>query len=179
MSVPQPNESTQPTGHLPPVISVPTTPHGAVQTAMSLLSSLGYSQGGPSAHSVAGSPHEISPGTYVPGSAPPHGHAPAPAPATQIAADIAILAPSASVSSYRGRPHSSSRGTASVMRSTSALPELGYIQPTAFGGGEGSRRSTAHRADSEAFGPGQNRDDPEKEKSKVCVHSLITIPCFC
>ena len=116
----------------------------------------------------------------MPASAPPpHAHAPAPAPATQIAADVAVPAPAASVSSLGGRPHSSPRSTASVTRTISALPELASIQPApipVFGGpgGEGFRRSTAHYADSETFGPGHNRDDQKREKCKVRVHSLIT-----
>ena len=47
-SAPQSNESTRPAGHAPPTIPVPTTPHGAVQTMMSLFPHLGGSQGGPS-----------------------------------------------------------------------------------------------------------------------------------
>ena len=180
MSAPQPNEQTQPTGHLPPIISVPTTPLGAVQTMASLLPSPAYSQGAPSAYPAAVSPHEMPPGTYVPRSAPP-AHAPAPAPATQIAANVVVPAPAASVSSHSGRTHSPPHGTARVTHSSSALPELPYIQPApipVFGGpgGESLRRTTAHHADSETFGSGHNRDDPEKDKSKVRVHSLITTP---
>ena len=159
-STSQPNESAQPTRHLPPVISVPTTPLGAVQSMMSLLPSLTHSQG---------APHEVPPGTYVPGSAPPPPpRAHAPAPATQFAADVAVPAPAASVSSHGGRPHTPPRATARVTRSSSALPELSYIPPLPIPvpGGPALRRSTAtaHYADNDSFMGA--RDDASEYKFK-------------
>ena len=165
MNALQPNESAQHTGHLPPVISVPTTSRGAVQTMMSMIPSLGHTQDAPSSHPVAVSPHEMAPGTYVPGATPPpNGHAPA----TQIAADIAVPAPAASISSQGGRPHSPPRATARVTRSSSALPELSYIHPRPIPvpGGEVFRRSTAtaHHADDDSFL--DTRDDRSEYKFK-------------
>lgn len=94
MSAPQPNASTPPTLHTPPVISVPTIPLGAVQTMMSSLPLPVSSQGASSPHS-APVPHlEVSPDAHVPASMP--------APATQIAANHTTYAP-ASVSSYGGQ----------------------------------------------------------------------------
>ena len=178
MSAPQPNARTQSTGHLPPVISTPTAPLGAVQTMISLLPSLAHSQGAPDAHPVAESPPEISSGTSVPASE-PRAHAPS----TQTAADVAVPTPAASVSSHGGRPHSRLHGTVHATHSTSALPELAYIEPAPipiFGGPDGKvfRRSSAHRADNETVVPGHNRGHPEKEKCKVRMHSLITTPVF-
>lgn len=100
-----------------------------------------------------------------------HAHAPPPgppplgsAPATQIAPDVTVPPVAASTSSHGGRPHSPPRGTARVTRSSSALPELGYIHPRPIPvpGGDAYRRSTAHYAESETFAPGNIRDDPNK-----------------
>jgi hypothetical protein len=73
MSAPQPNESTQPTGRAPQTIPVPTTPHGAVQTMMSLLPHLGSSQGGASADPASSqeSAPQPSESTQPAGRAPP------------------------------------------------------------------------------------------------------------
>ncbi|KAH8981720.1 hypothetical protein EDB92DRAFT_2118045 [Lactarius akahatsu] len=92
MSTPEPNASTPPTLHIHPVSSVPTTPLSAIQTMMSSLPLPVASQGAPSLPA----PHlKVSPGAHMPASMP------APAPATQIAANHTTYAP-ASVSSYGG-----------------------------------------------------------------------------
>ena len=198
MSAPQSNPPNrdQPSGHVPSVISVPTTPMGAMQTMLNMLSThQAGSQGAPapvatrdihiptsaqeianmaealvhaSASAAPASPHAL---THSPpsGSPPP----PAPAPTTQFVADVTIPPVAASSSSHGGRPHTPPRGTARVTRSSSALPELGYIQPRPIPvpGGDAYRRSTAHYAESETFAPINARDDQEK-KSKVRVHSF-------
>ena len=198
MSAPQSNPPNrdQPSGHVPSVISVPTTPMGAMQTMLNMLSThQAGSQGAPapvatrdihiptsaqeianmaealvhaSASAAPASPHALT-HSPPPGSPPP----PAPAPTTQFVADVTIPPVAASSSSHGGRPHTPPRGTARVTRSSSALPELGYIQPRPIPvpGGDAYRRSTAHYAESETFAPINARDDQEK-KSKVRVHSF-------
>ncbi|KAH9170009.1 hypothetical protein EDB89DRAFT_2230957 [Lactarius sanguifluus] len=101
MSTPPPNASTQPTFHIPPVISVPTTPLGAVQTMISLLSPPATAQGAPPPHAIPASPVEISPDVPVHASALP-APPPPPAPPTHIATDPADPA-LASVSSHGAR----------------------------------------------------------------------------
>jgi hypothetical protein len=170
MSTPQPNAPTTPAGPTPPVIPVPTTPLGAVQTMMSLLSPPAPSQGAPSSHPTSALPVEISPEALVRAFSPP-AHAPpahVPAHATQIPADITLPA-AASVSSHGGR--NTPPRTARVMRSYPALPELGLPppRPIPVPGGDGFCRSTAHYEHSETVE--QTQDDKEK---KSPVRSSIT-----
>lgn len=187
MSAPQSNppDREQPSGHIPSVISVPTTPGGAMQTMLSMLSSHVGSQGAqPSTRqiSIPTSAQEIAQmadafvhaSAASPTSAHAHAHAPPAGPppsahalATQIASDGVTFPPAAaSTSSDGGRPHSPPRVPPRVTRSSSALPELGYIhpRPIPIPGGEAYRRSTAHYAESETFGPTNTKDDQEKSK---------------
>ncbi|KAH9056320.1 hypothetical protein EDB87DRAFT_1261254 [Lactarius vividus] len=162
MSTPPPNASTEPTFHIPPVISVPTTPLGAVQTMISLLSPPAAAQGAPPPHPTPSSPAEISPDVPVHASAPP---APAPPPPTHIATDPADPAP-ASISSHSGRPYTPPRGTARVTRSYPALPEPAHPppRPVPLPGADG-RRLTAHYADSETAWHTRDDVDPNREKT--------------
>ena len=169
MSTPQPNAPTTSAGPAPPVVPGPTTPLGAVQTMISLLSPPTASQGAPSSHLTTASPVEISP--PMPAFALPAPPPPVPAsvfvPATQVPADITLPA-AASVSSH-GERASPPRGTARVTRSYSALPELGLPppRPIPVPGGDGFRRPTAHYEYSETVG--QTRDE-----KKSSVRSSIT-----
>ena len=193
MSAPQSNPPNrdQPSGHIPSVISVPTTPMGAMQTMLNMLSShQAGSQGAPAATrdihiptsaqeiaNVAEALVHASP-FAAPGSPHTHSPPPAPAPTTQFVSDVTVPPVAASASSHGGRPHSPPRGTARVTRSSSALPELGYIHPRPIPvpGGETFRRSTAHYAESETFGPTNTRDD--QGKIKVRVYSFDDPFCF-
>ena len=114
----------------------------------------------------------------APGSPHTHSPPPAPAPTTQFVSDVTVPPVAASASSHGGRPHSPPRGTARVTRSSSALPELGYIHPRPIPvpGGETFRRSTAHYAESETFGPTNTRDD--QGKIKVRAYSFDRPFCF-
>ncbi|KAI9455704.1 hypothetical protein BJY52DRAFT_1279301 [Lactarius psammicola] len=174
MSTPQPNASTPPT--VPPVITVPTTPLGAAQTLISLLSPPGASQGTPSAQSAlasllqmsadASAPASTSPASASAPPAPAPASPSAPAPATQTAADPADPA-AASVSSHGGREHTPPRGTARVTRSYPALPEPSHppARPIPIPGGDGYRRLTAHYADSETAWQARDDGDLNREKS--------------
>ncbi|KAH9025211.1 hypothetical protein EDB85DRAFT_1984363 [Lactarius pseudohatsudake] len=116
MSTPQPNASTPPTLHIHPVISVPTIPLSAVQTMSSLPLPVA-SQGAPSPPA----PHllvEVSSGAHVPASMP------APAPATQIAANHTTYDP-ASVSSYGGL----ARAPPTARYTSPTLPERSHHPP--------------------------------------------------
>ena len=204
MSAPQSNPPNrdQPSGHIPSVISVPTTPIGAMQTMLNMLSShQAGSQGAPAAtrdmptpilaQEIANMAERLVHASTSAAPASLHTHAPQPgspptpalAPATQFVSDVTVPPVSASTSSHGGRPHSPPQGTARVTQSSSALPGLGYIQPQLIPvpGGEAYRHSTAHYAESETFGPIKSRDsdDQEKKSKKVRVYSLIAISFFC
>lgn len=161
MSTPPPNESTHHTFHIPPVISVPTTPLGAVQTMMSLLSPPASAQGAPPPHATPASPAQFSPDVPVQASAPP----PPPAPPTHIATDPTDPA-LGSVSSHGARASTPPRGTARVTRSYPALPELSHPppRPVPLPGADG-RRLTAHYADSETAWHTRDDVDPTREKT--------------
>ncbi len=168
MSTPQPNASTPPTVSTPPVIPVPTTPLGAVQTMMSLLSPPVTSQGAPSLHPAPASHPEISSDAPVPASVPP-APASAPTPATYIAANPTFPAP-ASVSSQGGHAPTPPHGTTRTARySYPTLPELSHPpppRPISLPGVNCFRRMTAHYTDSETVR--QTRDD------RVHVGFLVT-----
>ena len=169
MSTPQPNASTPPTVSAPPVIPLPTTPLGAVQTMMSLLSPPVASQGAPSPHPAPASHPEISPDAPVPTSVPP-ASATAPTPATYIAANPTFPAP-ASVSSHGGRAPTPPRETARTTRySYPTLPEPSHpppARPIPLPGVNCFRRMTPHYTDSETIR--QTRDD------RVHVRSLVPL----
>ncbi len=171
MSTPPPNASTPPTVPAPPVIPLPTTPIGAAQTLISLLSPPGASQGAQSAHSALTSLLQMSADAPVTASAPPPPPlpAPVPVPATQIAADPTDPGP-ASISSHGGREPTSPRGTARVTRSYPALPEPSHppARPIPLPGGDGYRRLTAHYADSETAW--QARDDGDPVRSPITAY---------
>ncbi|KAH8977157.1 hypothetical protein EDB83DRAFT_1622683 [Lactarius deliciosus] len=164
MSTPPPNESTHHTFHIPPVISVPTTPLGAVQTMISLLSPPATAQGAPPPHAMPTSPAGISPDVPVHASAPPP-PPPPPAPPTHIATDPVDPA-LGSVSSHGPRASTPPRGTARVTRSYPALPELSHPppRPVPLPGADG-RRLTAHYADSETAWHTRDDVDPTREKT--------------
>ncbi|KAH9020197.1 hypothetical protein EDB84DRAFT_1622993 [Lactarius hengduanensis] len=170
MSSPPPNESTHHTFHLPPVISVPTTPLGAVQTMISLLSPPASAQGAPPPHATPASHAEISPDVPVHAYAPP----PPPTPPTHIATDPADPA-LGSVSSHGARASTPPRGTARVTRSYPALPELSHPppRPVPLPGADG-RRLTAHYADSETAW--HTRDDVDPVRSPITAYYVPAWP---
>ena len=201
MSAPQSNSPSrdQPSGHIPSVISVPTTRVGAMQTMLNMDSShQAGSQGAPaatrdiyiptSAQEFANMAEALVHASPTAAPASPHAHAPppgsppppAPAPATQFISDITVPPVAPSTSSHGGRPHSSPQGTARVTRSSYALPELGYIQPQPMlaPGDEAYRRSTTHHGPKCFAFRINTRDSDDQEKRKVRVYSLIAISVF-
>ena len=177
MSTPQPNAPTAPAGSTPPVIPVPTSPPGAVQTMLSVLSPPAGSQGTPPPHPTHVSPVEMLSdlvpvlSSALPAHAPP-AHAHAQASVTQIPVDITMPAVT-SVSSHRR--NDPPRVPAHVMRSYSAPPEfsLSPPRPVLVPGGDIPRRSTAHDEYSETVG--RNKDDEEEEKSRVRCSMTIHV----
>ena len=169
MSTPQPNAPTTPAGSTPPVIPMPTTSFGAVQTMISTLPPPAASQVSPSPHPTHASPVEMSSNLAPVLTSRPLAHAPpAHAPATHIPVDITM--PAAASASSHGR-NTPPRGPPRVTRSYSVLPEVSLPppRPIFMSGGDVHRRPTAYCEHSETIG--RNQDD---EEGKPPVRSSMT-----